>query len=277
MTENIKKLKNIVIYLILIAVVLIINLPTISMLGTSFKSESEVLSTVSLFPKNIYLGNFKLVLLRAMFGSNMINSLYYSCFVTLLCIIIACLAGYAISRYDGLAFKGFSVLLLFILMFPLVLILLPLFMALQSLNLVNTRTSIIVSYLAFQLPFCIWMVKGFFDSIPYELEEAAIIDGCTQVQSLIKIIFPLSLPGVATVAIFSFIRCWNEFMLASVFIKSDSLASISIGLRHFQQEFNVDWGGLSAASVLASIPTILFIMVAQKYLIQGMTSGSVKG
>jgi multiple sugar transport system permease protein len=266
-----------VICLVLFIAAIIVNLPIISMFGTSIKPKSEVLSNIGLFPKAISLDNYKLVFTRSMFGQNLVNSLFYSIAVTALCIIIASLSGYALSRFNNIVIKVFGLLLLGILIFPLVLIIVPLFSVFQGIGLVDTKTAIIINYLAFQLPFSIWMLKGYFDSIPFELEEYALIDGCTQVQTLIKIIFPLSLPGVATVGVFTFIRCWNEYMIASIFIKSNSLNTISVGLHHFQQEFSVDWGALSAASVLATIPAVVFILVAQKYLIRGMTEGSVKG
>lgn len=282
MNENkhIKICKNIekgIIYTLISISVFIINLPIISMIGTSLKSNVEVLSTVGLFPEKIFFGNFISVLNGARFDRYLFNSLFYSLTVTALCIIVASLAGYAMSRYPNKIFKVFGALLLVILMFPLVLILVPLFRVFQSFSLIDKRGSIIISYLAYQLPFCIWLVKGFFDSIPYELEQAAFIDGCTQFQALYKVIFPLSLPGIATVGVFSFLRCWNEYMMTSILIKSSSINTISVGLRSFQQQFQVDWGSVSAASLLATIPSIIFILSAQKYLISGMTAGSIKG
>jgi ABC-type glycerol-3-phosphate transport system permease component len=161
--------------------------------------------------------------------------------------------------------------------FPSVLLLLPLFILFSSLNLNNTLYCLILAYTATNLAFSTWMMSGFFDSVPKELEEAGMVDGCTRFQTYYRIILPTSLPGIATVGIFTFINAWNEYTLASVLVQRKTIQTMTVGLQKFVEEFTTDWAALMAASSLAIIPTLVVLIVAQKYLIQGMTAGAVKG
>ena len=162
-------------------------------------------------------------------------------------------------------------------MFPVMPLLMPLYVIYNKLQMVNTLWSVGISYTTMNLAFCIWMLKGFFDSIPRDLEGAAIVDGCTRFEAFIKIIMPLALPGIATVAIFTVLNAWNEYTLASIFLRKDQVMTITVGLQRFVQQNGADWPNLMAASTIATIPTVLFMLFAQKYLIEGMTAGAVKG
>ena len=264
-------------YLVLIIVVFIINLPTLSMLGTAFKSKSEALSTISLLPSKFHIDSFKYVLGSTDFGSNILNSIYISLVVSLFCIIISAFAAYAISRFKSRLFSLYSVALLLIQMFPGVLMLIPMYLIFKNLNLVDTPYSVMLAYTAIHLPFSIWMLKGFFDTISVELEQSAMVDGATQFRSFISIVLPISLPGIATVGIFAFINSWNEYMLASVLLKSDNVMTVTVGLEKFVQQYTSDWPALMAGSSLAIVPSLLFLLFVQRYLIEGLTAGSLKG
>ena len=162
-------------------------------------------------------------------------------------------------------------------MFPMMLMLIPLFLIYKALNLYNSPWSVIISYTCTNLPFSIWMLKGFFDSISFEIEEAAMIDGCSQMQTLRRIILPISMPGIATVGIFTFLNSWNEYTLASIFLRDQNIQTLTVGLQKFVMQNSNSWGEMMSAATIATIPTLIFLLFAQKYLISGLTAGSVKG
>lgn len=274
---KISRQARVLIYFVLIILVLIINLPIISMIGTAFKSKAEFLSSSGILPKDPSLDNFINVLSQTKFGLNLLNSIVYSCVVTALAILFAILGGYAISRFKGIEFSIFGLSLFFFQMFPFILFLIPLYLLFSKIGLNNSPIGVIIGYLSSTLPFSIWMLKGFFDNIPIEMEHSAMIDGCSYWQLLWKVVVPVSLPGIATVGIFTFIRSWNEYLLISVLIQKQEWLTLTVGLQKFVQENAIDWGGLSAASTLSIIPSLLFLLMFQKYLISGLTSGSVKG
>jgi ABC-type glycerol-3-phosphate transport system permease component len=266
-------------HICIIALIFLVNLPTISMAGTALKGRSKALSDISLFPSpaNWDFSAFKAVLFFTDFPLNLFNSLRVAFTVTLICIVIASMTGYTLSRFRGRFFSVYGTLLLILQIFPSVLLLLPLFVLFSRLKLTNTLYSLMLAYTAMNLAFSTWMMSGFFDSIPKELEESGMVDGCTRFQTFYKIILPISLPGIATVGIFTFINAWNEYTLASVLVQKKAMQTMTVGLQKFVQQFTSDWATLMAASSLAIIPTVIVLIVAQKYLIQGMTAGAVKG
>ena len=266
-------------YVFILSFCFLFALPVLSMVGTSLKTASAALSDFSLFPapSDGYFGNFVQVLQDASCERNLLNSFFVSIASTVVAVLAAALSGYAVSRFRGWAFAGFIALLLLLQMLPSMLVMVPTFLIYKSLNINNTLFGLILCYSTSSLAFCIWLLKGFFDSVPFEIEESAMMDGCSQFSSFLRIILPISTPGLATVAIFSFVRAWNEYVMARILIQSDALKTINLGLQKFVQEFQVDWSLLSAGAVIATVPTILFLMFAQKYLVQGLTSGAVKG
>lgn len=267
-----------VIILALILIIFLINIPTWSMFGTALKTRNTALKDIRLFPSisEWSLEGMKYVLEKD-FGLNILNSFIVSMVVTLSCILVASMAGYSLSRFKGKFFRMYGICMLVLQMFPIMLLLIPLFSIFRTLGMIDTPWSIILSYLTLNLPFSIWMLRGFFNTIPYEMEEAAMVDGCTQFQALFRTVIPLSMPGVSTVAIFTFINCWNEYTLASIFLRNSKLFTLCLGLQKFVQQFTSDWAALASAASLATIPTLIFLLLAQKYLIQGMTAGAVKG
>ena len=268
---------NLLTYIILIVIIFLVGLPIISMVGTALKSSDEVLSSTSLLPRRFHFESFLYVLDKTTYSRNLANSFLVSICTTVVCVVIASMAGYAVSRFKSRLFNIYSILVLVLQMFPLVLLLIPLFLIFKFMNLTDTLFSVILSYLTINLPFSIWMLRGFFNTIPIDIEEAALIDGCSRFRSFAVIILPISAPGIATVGMFTFIFSWKEYMLASIFLRSDSIKTATLGLQDFITQYDSDWPSLMAASTMTTIPVIIFLVIAQKYLIQGLTAGSVKG
>jgi len=204
------------------------------------------------------------------------NSLYVSVATTVLGVIVAIPAAYAFSRFrfPGRTFLFFSVLLRN--MFPAVVFLMPLFLLMRWMGLVSTHYSLILTYLTFGLPLSIWLLKGFYDNIPIQLEQAARIDGATRFQAFVLIVLPLSTPGIIATSIFSFIGAWNEFVYATVFLNTKDSLTLPVGIQRYFAEFATDWPGLMAATFLMSVPVVVLFLVLQKYFVRALTEGAVK-
>jgi ABC-type glycerol-3-phosphate transport system permease component len=247
------------------------------MICTAFKTKSEALASLSLLPKKISFNNYLYVVQRTNFMHNVGITVFLAAIVTFVCVFVASMGGYAICRFRGRIFSLYSMLLLLLQMFPTMLILIPLFLLFKRFSLIDNPLSLIISYSTFNLPFSIWLLNSFFKTIPYELEESAMMDGCGRFKIFIRIIMPIAMPGVCTAGIFTFLNCWNEYTLASIFIRSEEFRPITLGLQQFIMQYESDWAALMTASTIASVPTIFFLLLAQKFLIQGMTAGAVKG
>lgn len=204
------------------------------------------------------------------------NSLYVSVATTILGVAVAVPAAYAFSRFrfPGRTFLFFAVLLRN--MFPAVVFLVPLFLLMRWLGLVNTHGSLILTYLTFGLPLSIWLLKGFFDNIPIQLEQAARIDGATRFQAFLLIVMPLSSPGIIATSIFSFIGAWNEYVYAYTFLSKQDSMTLPVGIQRFFTEFATDWPGLMAATFLMSVPVVVMFLILQKYFVRALTEGAVK-
>jgi arabinogalactan oligomer/maltooligosaccharide transport system permease protein len=217
-----------------------------------------------------------------MFGSEafwtwMRNSLIVSLGTTIMGLLVAIPAGYAFSRYKftGRDVSMFAFLL--VQMFPGIIILVPYFLVMKTLGLLNSHLGLILAYCVTALPLCVWMLKGFFDTVPRELEEAALLDGCNQFQVFTKVVLPLSLPAVAVTALFSFLAAWNEFLLALTFNTSNDMYTLPVGLASMISSTGQAWGDFAAASLLVSLPVALLFLFFQKFLIEGLSAGGVKG
>ncbi len=204
------------------------------------------------------------------------NSLWVSTTTTILAVIVAVPAAYAFSRFrfPGRNFLFFAVLLRN--MFPAVIFLVPLFILMRWLGLVNTHGSLILTYLTFGLPLAIWLLKGFYDNIPIQLEQAARIDGATRFQAFLLIVMPLSTPGIIATAIYSFIGAWNEFIYAATFLNKNEQMTLPVGIQRFFSENTTDWPGLMAASFMMSVPVVVLFLILQKYFVRALTEGAVK-
>lgn len=206
----------------------------------------------------------------------LLNSLWVSTATTVLGVVTAVPAAYAFSRFR---FPGRNVLFYGVLlrnMFPAVVFLMPLFIMMRFLGLVNTQLSLILTYLTFGLPLSIWLLKGFFDNIPIQLEQAARIDGASRFQAFLLVVMPLSSPGIIATAIYSFIQAWNEYVYALTFLNDDAKLTLPVGLQHFFTEYATNWPGLMAASFIMSVPVVAMFLVLQKYFVRALTDGAVK-
>jgi multiple sugar transport system permease protein len=204
------------------------------------------------------------------------NSLWVSTTTTVLAVVVAVPAAYAFSRFrfPGRTFLFFAVLLRN--MFPAVIFLVPLFILMRVLGLVNTHGSLILTYLTFGLPLAIWLLKGFYDNIPIQLEQAARIDGATRFQAFFLIVMPLSTPGIIATAIYSFIGAWNEYIYAYTFLTRQDQMTLPIGIQRFFAENSADWPGLMAATFMMSVPVVVLFLVLQRYFVRALTEGAVK-
>ena len=230
-----------------------------------------------MIPSALTLENFRAVLFATDFLSYFGNSLFVSLGTAALTTLIAAGAGYAFSRF---AFAGKRIvigLMLITQMFPLLMIIAPIYKIVADLGLLNSLTSLIVVYTAFNIPFATFLMQSFFDGIPKDLEEAAMMDGCTRFQALRKVVLPLTLPGLGATLGFVFTAAWSELLFALMLISRNEAMTFPVGLLTFVSKFSVDWGQMMAAGVLALVPSCLFFIFIQRYLVQGLTSGAVKG
>jgi multiple sugar transport system permease protein len=206
------------------------------------------------------------------------NSVINSIGTVLLAIVLAVLAAYALSRVKFRFRKAVSVGILTTQMFPLVVLLIPLYLLYKNLRLLNTYQGLILAFTSFTLPFSIWMLKGFIDSVPIEVEESAFMDGCTRFQILTRILVPLIIPGVVATGVFAFLDAWNNLLFPLMLVSQPSMKTLPPGMiLAFAGEFKHDWGGMMATSVIVSLPVVVAFVLVQRFLVEGLTRGAVKG
>lgn len=255
--------------------------PLYVMVTTSIKPLADVQGAFTWLPTNPTLSPFFDMWKTVPLANYFVNSLVVSVAATLLSVTIAIFAAYAISRWQ---FKGreiFRTVVLSTQMFPGVLFLLPLFIIFVNMDrmfgitLVGTRVGLILTYLTFSLPFSIWMLSGYFDGIPRELDEAAKVDGCGPIQALFKVVLPTARPGVVAVMIYAFMTAWGEVLFASVMTTEEN-RTLAVGLRHYSTLTDVYWNQIMAASLVVSVPVVVGFLALQKNFVAGLTSGAVK-
>ncbi|MGP1396044.1 MAG: carbohydrate ABC transporter permease [Inquilinaceae bacterium] len=269
-------------WVFLILLLLFSVLPMVWMMITSIKSQFAALQyPPEWIPANPTLEQYKRLLspnseIGAQFLRYMVNSIYVSTATTIFGVAVAVPAAYAFARFRFPGRNALFFSVLFRNMFPAVVFLMPLFIMMRWMGLVNTYSSLIITYLTFGLPLSIWLLKGFYDNIPVELEQAARIDGCTRFQAFFLIVMPLSAPGIIATAIYSFITAWNEYVYALTFLNSDEKLTLPVGLQRFFTEYATNWPGLMAASFIMSVPVVAMFLVLQKYFVRALTEGAVK-
>ena len=252
--------------------------PVTRIVTISLRPGDQLLSTsLAMIPEGASLSNYIHLLTETQFLRWMFNSLVVSFVVTVTGVAFASTAGYGLSRYK---FAGKGAMLSGLLvtqMFPATMLLLPLYVVLIKLHLLNSYVGIIIIYTATALPFCVWQMKGYYDTIPFALEEAARIDGATPWQTFHKVIFPLAAPALVITALFSFMTAWNEYVVANVVLQDTELYTLPLGLKMFQGSMQTQWGLYAAGSLLVSVPVVVLFLVLSRYLISGLTLGAVKG
>jgi arabinogalactan oligomer/maltooligosaccharide transport system permease protein len=252
--------------------------PILRVLSISLRPGDRLLSkSLSIIPKDATLSAYIQLFADEPFLVWLGNSMIISLSVTIVGVGLAATAGYAFSRYR---FKGRDVSLLGIIttqMFPVTMLLLPLFIMLIKLGLYDSYIGLIVAYSATALPFTIWQMKGYYDTIPYSLEEAAMIDGAGPLYTFYRIVLPLALPALAITALFSFMTAWSEYLVAAVLLQDQDLYTLPIGLKQFTSNMEVSWGLYSAGAIIVSVPVVLLFLLLNRWLVSGLTLGSVKG
>jgi ABC-type glycerol-3-phosphate transport system permease component len=255
--------------------VALVNLPVIVVILNAFKSATDI-TTQAFFPAHPTLHNFD-VIKHSSFGRFMVNSFVVATAGTAIAVVAAISAGYALSRFRQPGLEAYSRLLLAVQMVPVVLTLLPLFLVLKQFSLIDSHLGLIIIYGAFLLPFSTWIARSFFDSIPKDLEEAAWMDGCGRLTTLVRVVAPLAAPGLVSIGILCFITAWNEYLLASVFLRSENLLTVGVGLQLYTSQNSTDWGPVMAGATVAMIPSVVVYLVFQRYFVSGALAGAVKG
>lgn len=264
-------------HLVLIMITLFALAPLAWAISSAFKTNSEILTGLNFFPTNPTLGNFTFVLSNTEFPTWIRNSLIVSLGTTFSALVIGSFGGYAMSRWRFRGRELYGNTLLVVQMFPGIMLAIPLFLVLTNYGLIDTLWALLVTYLTFALATSVWMLKGYFDSIPREIEEAALIDGASRLEILWRIVLPLAGPGITTVAVFVFLLAWNEFFFAYVFLASPEKYTLSIGTYSFIQQFTTQWGNIMAAGTLTTIPVLIFFFGLQRTLTRGLIAGAMKG
>jgi multiple sugar transport system permease protein len=276
--QKLPLMKYALLYAVLLVLAAAVLLPFYWMVISSFRPPEALFSSKpSLWPSHLALEHYAHVLLRTSFVAQFKNSVIVAIGTTLVCILTGSFAGYSLSRFKFTGAFVVSMVIFLAMMFPATVVLIPLFLVFRTLKLLNTYWGLILAYATFALPFCTWMMKGFFDSIPVELEEAAIVDGCSRAGAMFRVAFPLAAPGVAATAMFGFLLAWNEYLFALTFTTSEDMRTLPVGLTLFSGEYYTNYGALMAASLMVCIPVLAFFLYANRYMIQGLTAGAVKG
>ena len=277
MTNKKEKAGNVFCHIYLIILSVIAVFPLIWVLLCSVKSSGELTSNPTRFlPKQFTLENFTHVIQDLEFAKNIGNSLFIAIITTCIAIVISSMAAYGIVRFFPRVGSIMSKVLVATYMFPPILLAIPYSMVMAKLGLVNTRVGLIIVYLSFSVPYAVWMLVGFFKTVPLGIEEAARVDGANKFQTYIQIVLPLVMPGIVATAIYTFINAWNEFLYSLIRINSTDKMTVSVALKSLQGAEILNWGDMMAASALVVIPSVIFFMFIQNKIAGGMTEGAVK-
>lgn len=271
--------KRLVIHILLIIACVASLYPILRIFAISLRPGDRLLSTdLSLIPPDATFESYRIILLEKPFLTWIWNSLMITVATALLGVVLAASAAYAFSRWK---FPGRGAGLIFLMatqMIPASMLMIPLYILAIRLNLVGTYRGLVLAYCVTSIPFSTWILKGYYDTIPIDLEEAARIDGATQLQTFLKIMIPLSTPALAITFLFNFTSAWNEYMLARIILGSkEELMTWPLGLQRLQGQFQTQWGQFSAASIIVTVPVVLLFLYSSKYLLSGLTLGGVKG
>lgn len=273
-----KFIADILTYVVLIVFTGVALYPIINVFTISIRPNDSLLSTsLAIVPNGATFKQYIDLFTKQPFLLWVWNSTLVSFVVTFTGVALASTAGYALSRFK---FVGKQVSMLGILttqMFPATMLLLPMYIMLIKLGLINSYLGIIIIYSATALPFCVWQMKGYYDTIPFSLEESARIDGCNRWQAFYKIILPLAAPALVITALFSFMTAWSEYIVAAQVLQDTGLYTLPLGLKSFQSNLTTEWGLYAAGALIVSIPVVILFVILSKWLVSGLTLGSVKG
>jgi multiple sugar transport system permease protein len=270
--------KRVLLWCVLAFFFVIVIAPFVWMVSISLKPDSEIFSkTIDILPRNPTIANYVSIFQFIPYPRFFLNSVIVAVVTTIASAVVSVLAAYAFSRFRFVGRSIIAFLILATQMFPLVTGIIPLYLVFSKLGLIDTFWALFIAYVAFTVPFCTWMLKGFFDNVPREIEEAAFIDGCTRLQVLVVIVLPISVPAILATCVFSFILSWNEFLYATVFTSSDSVRTLPAALGQMVGQGYTQWGSLNAAGVMTTLPVVIGFLLFQRYFVSGLTAGAVKG
>jgi len=265
-------------YAVLVALAVAVLFPFYWMIITSFKTEDQMRSIVSMFwPSPFAIENYQQLLAKTEFVAWYGNSAFVAVSSTLVATAVGTIGAYALARlrFLGRGFMASATLITYLV--PPSILFIPLYKQMQGLGMANSLSGLIAAYPSFTVPFVTWLLMGYFESIPEELEEAAMIDGATRFGAFYRIVLPLSAPGVLAAGLYAFTQAWNEFLYALVFITDGKLRTLPVGLASFITGDVYGWGYLMSGAVLTTLPVIAAYIYLQKYMVEGLTAGSVKG
>lgn len=274
-----KRIIGAVRFVILAFFFLLVVLPIYWMVITSFKTNPEIINAqhITYYPHTVTMENYESLFSMLDYGVYLKNSVIITLATAVVVVILSIFGGYGLARF---AFKGKgSVLIFFLLtqMIPSILVIIPLYVAFAKMGLINTHFALFIFYTVTNLPFCVITMRSFFERIPYVLEEAAYVDGCSKMETLRKIVLPVMFPGIVAVFVFAFIGAWNELIAGTIFINTPDMWTIPVGLKSLVGKYSVQWGALMAGGVLALLPSGIMFVFVQKYVVEGLTAGAVKG
>lgn len=274
-----RKVIGVIRFFVLAFYLLLVILPIYWMVITSFKTNAEIVNAqlVTYWPKTFTLDNYKGLFSTMHYGTYLKNSLIVTVSTAIVVTVLSIYGGYGLARFK---FKGKGVAMIFFLitqMIPSILVIIPMYVIFAKIGLIDSYASLFIFYTVTNLPFCAITMRSFFERIPYALEEAAFVDGCSRSQTLWKVVLPVMFPGIVAVFVFAFIGAWNELIAGTIFLNTQKMWTIPIGLKALVGKYNVDWGSMMAGGCLALLPTAIMFIFVQKYIVEGMTAGAVKG
>ncbi|ALU97625.1 MULTISPECIES: carbohydrate ABC transporter permease [Streptomyces] len=245
---------------------------------TSFKPAGDIFTfPLAYWPEDFSLENYSGLFGASQFGTYLLNSLVVSAVAGTVATVISMLSAYVLARFEFRTKTALLMAALVTQMIPSFIALGPLYLLMTDLRLVDNRMGLVLVYIAVCIPFCTVMLRGFFANIPDTLEEAAMIDGCSRLGALFRVLLPVMKPGIVAAFIFNFVNCWNELFLSVTLMNSDDNKTVPTALNGFISSFNIDWGSMSAAAVLTILPTMVLFAFASRHIVQGLTAGAVKG
>ncbi len=264
-------------HVVLLVFVAIAVYPALNVFSISLRPDNRLRSTdLAIIPENWSFKSYEQLFTEQPFLKWLANSLIVSTGVTVTGVALAAIGGYAFSRFRFVGRNATMLAILTTQMFPATMLLLPLYIVIAKLQLINTYLGLMVFYTSTALPFCVWQMKGFYDTIPASLEEAARIDGCSRGAAFWRVILPLAVPGLVITALFSFMAAWSEYIMAAQVMQDEEMFTLPLGLKSFQATLSTQWGLYAAASILVSLPVVVVFLLLSKYLVSGLTLGSVK-
>lgn len=276
---NLRALSNrTLIYVIALVFFFFCGFPFLWMILTSLKPLGEIFTETPIFlSRNANLASFHRLFTTTNFLTYFKNSIFVAGSTMLFTIIVASLAGYGLTRFRFKGRETLATMTLFTYMFAPIMIVIPLYIIMRNIRIVNTHFGLILSYTSFSLPFSLWLLRAFFQSIPLELEEAAMVDGASRFKAVIYVVMPMALPGIIATSIFTFILAWNDYIFTRILISSDELKTLPVGVQDLFNSTVIDWGMIMASGVMIIIPAMIFFMAVQRYLIKGWGTAAVKG